>query len=208
MTRNPICIQPQTPVCDAARLMADNAIRRLPVVVSAQSDGLTLLGMLSATDLYRAYPADCNPFAANVPVISTTAEQVMSRTVLTTTPETPIEDAATLMRDRKIGALPVMRANRLIGLITESDIFRAFISILKADAGATRITFSISKDEDLFQLLADHARNGHVQLLSLMVSSKDGQSVCVARVVGEGAEKLIDDLWGSGHQVVNVLKGH
>jgi acetoin utilization protein AcuB len=129
----------------------------------------------------------------------------MSREVLTTTPDTPIEDAATVMRDRKIGALPVVRDDRLIGLVTESDIFRAFISVLKADSSATRVTFSVSSTEDVFQLLADRMRQRKVSVSSLMSSRREGQTVCVVRMSGPDVQQTIDDLWKSGHQVINVL---
>jgi acetoin utilization protein AcuB len=206
MTRNLVCIQADTPVEEAARLMRDNRIRRLPVV-ARNSDDLSLLGIVSATDVYRAYPLHCNPFAAEPPAqpVVATAAQIMSTSVATTSPDTPLEDAATVMQERKIGALPVVRQGRLLGLITESDIFRAFISILKADADAVRVTFSVASDEDLFSLLADAVRDSQIQVLSMMASRREGQSMCVARITGQGVEKFIDTLWKSGHQVMNVL---
>ena len=206
MTRDLVCIQPDTPLHEAARLMADNRIRRLPVVQA--EDELSLLGMVTATDLYRAYPPECNPLSSDAapPEISVVASQVMSTSVLTTTTDTPIEDAATLMRDHKIGALPVVQEGRLTGLITESDIFRAFISILKADAGAVRVTFSITNDEDLFSVLANAVRSSQIHVLSMMASRQDGQSMWVARIAGEGVEQFIDGLWKSGNQVLNVLR--
>lgn len=205
MTRELICAQPDTPIGAAAKLMSDNGIRRLPVV--RHEDGLALLGIVSATDLYRAYPAHCNPFATQEPTSAAamTVAQIMTASVLTTSSDVPIEDAATIMRDRKIGALPVMRQDRLVGLITESDIFRAFISILQGDSNSIRVTFAMENGEDLADLIGAAVRN-HVQLLSLMTSRKDGRSMCVARISGEGAEMFIESLWTSGHQVVNVLR--
>ena len=206
MSRALICVQPDTPIGDAAKLMADNGIRRLPVVAQHE-DGPALLGIVSATDIYRAYPAHCNPFVPHESTlaVSTTAAHIMTSSVLTTSAEVPIEDAAAIMRDRKIGALPVMRQDRLIGLITESDIFRAFISILKAETRSIRVTFSLANGEDLTELIVGALHNDG-QLLSLMTSLNDGRNMCVARIAGEGADAFIDTLWKSGHQVVNVLR--
>lgn len=206
MTRELVCAQPDTPIGAAAKLMADNGIRRLPVV-RQHADGVALLGIVTATDLYRAYPAHCNPFAAGEPALPDpiTVSQIMTSSVRTTAADVPIEDAAAIMRDRKIGALPVIREDRLIGLITESDILRAFISILKADPGSIRVTFSIGNEEDLAELIVGALRS-QVHLLSLMTSRNDGRSMCVARIAGEGADKFIESLWRSGHQVVNVLR--
>jgi len=206
MTRDLVCIQADTPVQEAARLMRDNHIRRLPVVAQGVGDP-SLLGIVSATDVYRAYPLHCNPFASDPPALASaaTAAQIMSTSISTTSPDTPLEDAAAIMRERKIGALPVVRQGRLLGLITESDIFRAFISILKADTDAVRVTFSVTRGEDLFSLLADAVRNSQIQVLSMMASRRDGQNMCVVRISGGGVEKFIDSLWKSGHQVMNVL---
>jgi acetoin utilization protein AcuB len=114
MTRHPVVIAPDTRLAGAAQLMVDNRIRRLPVTYH-RGDGMQLLGIISRTDIYRAVPPGCNPFSdlsqmrdSHQPV-----RELMSRTVLTTTPDTPIEDAAEVMRDRKIGALPVLREERL-----------------------------------------------------------------------------------------------
>jgi acetoin utilization protein AcuB len=208
MTRNLVTIEPAASISAAAALMADNAIRRLPVT-HKQGDEAHLLGLVSATDLYRAFPPDHNPFAtalSKAPASQVTVEEIMSRELLTVVPETPIEDAATIMRDRKIGALPVVRGDRLIGLITESDIFRAFISVLNAESSGTRVTFSISNGEDVFEQLASETRRRRVQVLSMMSSCRDGQTVCVARMSGPEVDQTIDDLWELGHQVLNVLR--
>jgi acetoin utilization protein AcuB len=134
------------------------------------------------------------------------AAEIMSQQVLTTTRATPVEDAAKVMRDRKIGALPVLGEGKLIGLITESDIFRAFISMLEADSSAPRITFTVSTGEDVFELLAAASRDRKIRVLSLVTSRCDSTPVCVARVAGPGVDGVIEDLWKSGHQVLNILR--
>jgi acetoin utilization protein AcuB len=206
MTRNLVAIQPDTRLAEAAALMAENCIRRLPVVRKDGEDTY-LLGLVSATDVFRALPAHCNPFAPLPIGVGTdvTASQIMTNPVLTTSADTPIEDAATVMRDRKIGALPVMREGRLIGLITESDIFRAFISVLKGEAVGVRVTFSVTNDEDVFALLADRTQHRRIRVQSLMSSRQDNQTACVAHISGPDIQETIDDLWKSGHQVLNVL---
>jgi acetoin utilization protein AcuB len=129
----------------------------------------------------------------------------MKRQVFTTTADTPIEDAAGVMRDQKIGALPVLREQQLIGLITESDILRAFISILGDSSEGARVTFSTPVGEDVFDVFADWTQHREVKVLSLLSSRRDGQTVYVVRMVGPDVRKTIDELWRSGHQVLNVL---
>jgi acetoin utilization protein AcuB len=208
MTRNLVTIEPGTRLVVAAALMAKHKVRRLPVV-QGSAEGLHLLGLVSTTELYRAFPPDRNPFSGDSfdalePHL--TAEQVMSREVLTTTADTPIEDAAMVMRDKKIGALPVMHGPILVGLITESDVFRAFIDMLNTDSGGTRITFSISDGEDAFELLAAATRRRRIRVQSFVSSRQDKQDVCVVRMTGPEVDQAIDDLWQSRHQVLNVLR--
>jgi acetoin utilization protein AcuB len=207
MSRNLLTVQPDTRISEAARLMRDNAIRRLPIA-RPDGDKLLLLGLVSATDLYQAFPPHLNPFAVSTSGTDApqgVIEQIMRREVVTTTADTPIEDAASVMRDAKIGALPVVRGGHLIGLITESDIFRAFISILRDGAGGARVTFVTSAEADVFAILADRTQHRQVKVLSLISSHRDGQTTYVVRMVGPDVQQTIDDLWRLGHQVLNVL---
>ena len=206
MTRNVIVVEPDTALAVAAQLMLDNKIRRLPVARRNNGEQ-QLLGILSRTDVHRALPPGSGAFADSSQVRDPqqSVRNLMSQPVLTTSPETPLEDAAEVMYSHKIGALPVVRDGLLVGLVTESDILRAFISVLKADKGSTRVTFAVSSDEDVFQLLADRVCERKVSVSSLMSSRRDNGTVCVARMTGPDVQKTIDDLWKSGHQVINVL---
>ena len=207
MARNLVTIQPQERISRASYLMRDNQIRRLPVV--REDDGArTVVGLISATDLYRAFPANVNPFTADPAKLGESdalVAQVMSPDVLATTPETPIEDAANTMLERKIGALPVLRDQILVGLITESDIFRAFVSVLTGEANGVRVTFSTANGEDVFALLAELSVQRRVRVSSMMMSTSEGNTVCVVRISGPEVTAAVADLWKSGHQVLNVL---
>ena len=90
----------------------------------------------------------------------------MTRDPLTTTPDAPIESAARLMRDHKIGALPVVSQHFLVGLITESDIFRALLEVFEAPDRAVRVTFSLSPGEDVLPLVAEIARRRCMRVTS------------------------------------------
>jgi acetoin utilization protein AcuB len=208
MTRDLVTIGPDTPITEAAELMSQRHIRRLPVV-EAHSQGLHLLGIVSAKDILHAFPSNVNPFAIIAPDARATparAAEIMSRYLQTTTPETPIEDAARLMTENKIGSLPVLREKKLVGLITESDIFRAFVSFFEPPQRGARITFDISSGEDVFNFISREARRRKLRILSLISSQQDDLPVCVVRIAGNDADALLDDLWNSGHRVINVLR--
>lgn len=208
MARDVVTIPPDLPVTEAARLMARNHVRRLPVV-ELQGDQPRLLGMVSASDILHAFPPDVNPFAVETPALRespATAGEIMRREIATTTPDTPIEEAAAIMCDEKVGALPVLRGEKLVGLITESDIFRALVGLFAVPDQGARITFDISKGEDVFELITQLARKRHMKVTSLIAAMQNGLPVCVVRVTGANVDRFLEDIWGSGHLVLNVLR--
>lgn len=209
MTRDMLTVEPGTLAAEAAKLMTQHHIRRL-LVVEHWEDGPHLLGILSAKDVMHAFPPHINPFAIEGPdarLNPTTVGEIMTATPRTVTPDTPIEDAAALMCTHKIGALPVLRDQKsLAGIITESDIFRAFVSLLGSDEAGARITFDATHGEDLFEIVGTMAKRHHVKILSLIWTRHDQLPVCVVRVTGGNIDRMLDDLWGSGHPVVNVIR--
>jgi acetoin utilization protein AcuB len=207
MTRELETVGPDTTIFEAARLMARHRIRRLPVVAPAAQGG-RLVGIVTATDLLHAFPSNVNPFAIDAVATERTLTRVgelLGRELATVRPEEPIEAAAILMRDRKLGALPVVRDGRLVGLITESDLFRAFVSLFAAAERGLRVTFDASQCEHPFALVAALAADQPLTVRSLVLSRQEELPVCVVRVEGPGAQAFVDALWGAGHRVLNVL---
>jgi acetoin utilization protein AcuB len=142
MTRDPATIAPDTLAADAAKMMAQKRVRRL-LVVESRPAGPHLLGIISAKDVIHAFPPHVNPFAIEGPdarLTRTTVVEIMTANPRTISPDTPIEVAAALMCEHKIGSLPVLRDRTLAGIITESDIFRVFASLLGSDEKSVRIT--------------------------------------------------------------------
>ena len=208
MSREIITIDPHTPLAQAAALMTRHRIRRLPVV-ERHDNHVYPVGIVTATDILHACPPDINPFAVTSPAnakIHMTANDIMSRSPRMVPPDTPIEDAARIMRDAKISTLLVIQKMKLMGLITESDIFRAFVGILEATGAGARITFSRAEGEDIFSLVAPIALKLGVQILSLMTLDQEQRKYCVIRIAGEAMDDMINELWKSGHTVLNVLR--
>jgi acetoin utilization protein AcuB len=182
-------------------------IRRLPVVVS-HSAGQRLAGIVSATDIFRAYPPSVNPFGLIPKALPAlvTADEIMNRHPLTITPEAPIEEAARVMRDHKIGALPVVQADILAGLITESDIFRAFVDCFDAPLGGVRVTFYMSQAEGVLELVFKEARLRGMRVLNMISAHQHDRPVCEVQVASDNMEAFVGDLWKSGHHLLNVLR--
>jgi|YNPBryantNP2012_1023418.scaffolds.fasta_scaffold27279_2 acetoin utilization protein AcuB len=142
MTRDPITVTPDTTVPDALRLMREKKIRRLPVVNSQGA----LVGIVSDKDLLYASPSPATTLAVwEIPELLARirVEKVMTSKVITTTEDTPLEEAARIMADYRIGGLPVMQEERLVGIITETDLFKAFLQLLGGRRRGVRVTVSV-----------------------------------------------------------------
>lgn len=125
MTSNVITIGRNAPISDAHRILKQNNIRRLPVV-----DGGKLVGMVTIGDVREASPSDATTLSIwelNYLWAQLTVERVMSQDLLTVTPETSVLDAAEMMLEHKVSGLPVLENGTLMGIITESDIFRMLV---------------------------------------------------------------------------------
>lgn len=208
MTSDVVSIDAGAPVSAAAALMASRHIRRLPVT-EQHAAGTQLVGIVTARDLFRAAPADINPFAVNAPErmrSDVIVADVMKRHPLTTTPGAPLEEPARAMRDHKFGGVPVVDKGRLAGIITESDIFRAFVSMLESPPGSVRITFSMAAGEEIFSLIGRLAGPRQVRVTSFNSVPHHELPVCVVRVTGGQIDAFLDDVWKSGHHVINVLR--
>src|SRR5215470_7171278 len=148
MAQNPLTIQPEATVSFVAMEMNRRKFRHFPVAEVTKT-GKKLVGIVSKYDIARAFPAHLNPFSIEVfeDSVPRPVSSVMTKNVLTTTPDCPIEEAARVIRTHRIGALPVIRENRLVGILTESDIFEAFISVTAAKSGGVRIVVESNSQE-------------------------------------------------------------
>jgi acetoin utilization protein AcuB len=138
MTPDPKTITPEVSVLEATERMQRERVRRYPVIGEGK-----LVGIISLDDLLRASPSaltSLNVLETSYMLTRVKVGDVMTKDVITVTEFTTLEEAARLMLDRKIGGLPVVRDGVLLGIITESDIFRIFADLLGATEPGIRIS--------------------------------------------------------------------
>ena len=127
MTSPVIGVTPETSISSAHQTMKEHGIRRLPVLENDK-----LVGIVTIGDIREASPSDATTLSIwelNYLWAQLIVDKIMTRNVLTVHPDTPILDAAEMMLDQKVSGLPVVDAgNRLVGMITESDIFRMLVT--------------------------------------------------------------------------------
>jgi acetoin utilization protein AcuB len=126
MTGGLITVRPETSVQEARDLMGKETIRHLLVT----GPGGVLAGILTDRDVRLNLPSRATSLSAQEIghlLSRLTVGEIMTRSVITIGPDDPAREGARLMLDHKIGALPVLDEGRLIGIITETDIVRAFV---------------------------------------------------------------------------------
>ena len=215
MTPDPVTVEPATQVSQVARLMALRHVRRV-LVTAPGSHGRSLVGIVSSHDVWQACPANFHPLSASAwpasedPGVGT----IMSAALHTTTPDTPIEAAARLLRKHKIGALPVVRDGHLVGIITESDLLDVLVEMTGANEHGVRVSFEIADDDedDVVRTLLDIADRHGMRLASMLTfrhpgdETDDGLRVGVARLLGPEPPALVDEIWASCRRVRRILR--
>ncbi len=137
-----ITVSPDMPIPDALVMMRREAIRRVPVVKDNK-----LVGIVSDKDLLNASASPATTLSIwemNYLLSKITVKEVMTKNVLTVSEDTPIEEAARIMADNKIGGLPVMRGDEVVGIITETDLFKVFLEMMGAREQGVRLTLSLT----------------------------------------------------------------
>jgi len=162
MTRNPFTLTESNTMTDAQSLMDREKIHRLPVI----NEQKQLVGIVSKADLLAAAPSPATTltvYEMNNLLAKLTIDKVMSKNVLTVTPETLIEDAARLLVDNNIGGLPVMEGETLVGIVTESDLFRLLIDLFGTRRKGVRVTLRVPERPgevaDMTRLITDAGGN-------------------------------------------------
>jgi acetoin utilization protein AcuB len=127
MTTDPVTVASSTALPEAYWLMVENRIRRLLVV-----DGEKLVGIVTMEDLRGSFHKDIiaiNPLKVNLILSEMQVRQLMSKNLITIDPESNVVQAAQIMLEHRISTLPVLEAGRVVGIITESDLFRVLVDI-------------------------------------------------------------------------------
>lgn len=135
-------ITADVPAQDALARMRKDNVRRYPVLNKKNE----LIGIITDTDILNASPSEASTLSiweVNYLLSKITVERVMTRDVITVQEDATIEEAAQLMADKKVGGLPVLRGDKLVGVITETDLFRIFLEMLGTRRSGVRVTVEV-----------------------------------------------------------------
>ena len=205
MKRNPVVVDEGDSMKRAMELLKENEIRHLPVL----KDGEKLVGILSERDIKQASPSSAT--ALEIREIfylldKVKVKQIMTRRPYTVSSTTPIEEAALIIREKKIGCLPVVDNGRLVGILTETDIVDAFIEAMGVSGPGYRVELALPNRPgmlfEVLKLMGDFDAN----IVSVATAPHDdpGRKILVLRVETRNYKLLKSAIRKSGFDLVSA----
>lgn len=183
MTKNVITCRPDMSILDALKLMEKKKIRRLPVVEDEK-----VVGIVTKADILS--------YVGPIPLkgkkqrrgAGKIVRDIMKTNVIFTNSKSTIEKAALEMKDNKISTLPIIDNNKLVGIITETDIFKAFVEVMAIREQSARMTYSFSSADEITKTLSDLANDFHILSFIVYYDRDNSKWNAVARF--RGKEKI------------------
>jgi len=192
MSKHPITVTEDTPIAQALKVMRDEKVRRLPVLDKKGK----LVGIVSERDLLYASPSPVTSlsiYEIHYLLAQITVKEIMTRDVITVTEYTPLEEAARIMADNKIGGLPVVRNGKLVGIITESDLFKIFTEILGARDMGVRLSMLVPEQPgilaEITRAIAD--LGGNIISLGTFLGEDPTNRLITIKVADVPQDKLV-----------------
>ena len=205
MSTRPVTVTASTPVTEALRTMRHGHVRRLPVL----DDQGKMVGIVSEKDLIYAAPSlgtSMSIYEVHYYISRLLVSDLMTKDVISVAPDTPLEEAARIMADNKLGGLPVLEGGDLVGIITETDIFKVFLELLGARQPCLRITLRIPERKGEMARLtsAIAALGGNIQALVTAQDTDPSSAVVTVKVDDVPADTLLAAMRELGLEILDA----
>lgn len=206
MSRQPVAVSPDLPLPEALRLMREKRVRRLPIV----DDSGRLVGIVSEKDLLYAAPSPATTlsiYEMQYLLTRITVKDVMTSDIITVRESNTIEEAARLMVQHKIGGLPVVDdAGKLIGIITETDLFKTFLELLGGWERGVRASVLILDQKGELCRLAEVIAGvgGNIVSLGTFMGEDPATRQILIKVADVGIEELTQALQPAVLKILDI----
>jgi acetoin utilization protein AcuB len=205
--RNPITIGPDANFFEARSLIHDKGIRHLPVVDKENH----LIGIVTDRDIREAAPSDATLLSVQelnylLGKLKVSAFMTPKEKLITITPDTLIEEAVKLMRDHKIGCLPVMEEEMLYGIFTETDILDHFVDIFGFNQKGTRLTVAMEDKPGTMLGILEVFKKYNINIISIVTPSfmVDGKRIAAIRIQAENNPEVNKELERAGYDILSI----
>ncbi|MBN1147292.1 MAG: CBS domain-containing protein [Anaerolineales bacterium] len=204
MTPDPVIVSPDTNFPQAMNLIRKHNIRRLPVIEKER-----LVGIVVHADLLSTQPSPATTLSLYeiYSLIETIRmRQIMSRPVITVEQDCPLEEAARIMVDNTISCLPVMQGDKLVGIITETDIFKALVLVLGGSEAGMRFTLSLPNRVGELASIAGRIAEAGGNIIAVTISGvrPDSQYNVTIKERGADQEALMQSMQQAQIEILDV----
>ncbi len=205
MSTRPVTITATTTMSDALRVMRQSHVRRLPVL---DEEG-TMVGIVSEKDLLYASPSPATSlsiYEMHDMLTRLKVSELMTKEVITVSPDDLLEDAARIMVDNVIGGLPVLQNGKLVGIITQTDIFKVFLELLGARVEGLRLTLEIPERKgEMARITTAIARlGGNILALGTFLGDDPETAVVTVKVEDAPMDGLISEMTALGFEILDA----
>jgi len=205
MMRNPVFVDENDSMKKAMDLLKDREIRHLPVL----KDGEKLVGIVTERDIKQASPSPAT--ALEIREIyylldKVKVKQIMTRRPYTISPTAPIEEAALIMREKRIGCLPVVEEGRLVGILTETDILDAFIESMGVSGPGYRMELALPNKPGMLYEVLKLMKDFDASVVSVATAAHDeqGKKIIILRVETKNYKLLKAALKKGGYEILSA----
>ena len=198
MTKDVITVTPETSMLKASKLMKEHDIRRLPVVDTQ----MNVVGIVSDRDIKDASPSKATTLDMHelyYLLSELKIKDIMTPNPVTIGPTDTVESVAMLMEEKGFGGLPVVQDDKLVGIITDHDLFKVLISITGARQGGVQLAFNLPDQPGSMRPVLDALRTNQASIISILSSNDDKEEgtrhvFIRIRPMGEEAENALIDV--------------
>ncbi len=191
MSKHPVVANKRMKVLEALSLMKEKGVEKLPVL----DDDLSLVGVLTEKDILRASMPEVRQLSLlemAYQVGSMSIEGIMTRDVISISPDTGIEEAARIMVMQDLSFLPVVKDGKLEGVVSKSDMFKILMDLFGARQYGTRMTFILEDKVGMVAKISKILADNNIQIISFnnILDEESGDVICTLKVEGVDEETL------------------
>lgn len=205
MTRNPVTATPDMSIAEASALMKQEKVHRLPVLDRDKK----LVGLITEKDILYASPSPASSLSIHEMAYllsKLTVKKLMSKNVVTITKDTTVEEAARMMVDQDLSCLPVLEGEKLIGIVSKSDMFKILLELFGARHFGIRVSFVVEDKPGTIAKISQALSEQGIDIITFgtFMGTDPTNAICTIKVQGAPISKVVEIIKPFVSQLLDV----
>ncbi|MDY0287710.1 MAG: CBS domain-containing protein [Sphaerochaeta sp.] len=205
MTRNPVTATPDMSISEASTLMKQEKVHRLPVLDKDKK----LVGLLTEKDILYASPSPASSLSIHEMAYllsKLTVKKLMSKNVVTINKDTTVEEAARMMVDQDLSCLPVLEGDKLIGIVSKSDMFKILLELFGARHFGIRVSFVVEDKPGTIAKISQALSEEGIDIITFgtFMGTDPTNAICTIKVQGASISKVVEIIKPFVSQLLDV----